>query len=154
MQPKNWRSEYISVFRYVWTVLKSVNLSNIFHIEVDSDLHEYLFWTQGRREAAHQTEVRGTALPPGTHRYHHQWRYGKGPFTLSVNVCVCVFEKNEINGRKTQMQIKGSVPIFCINGNVLADTVLNFCANVDVDTKCEPVVWSGDRICWINVESS
>ena len=52
------------------------------------------------------------------------------------------------------MQRQGSVPILSINVTVPANIVLNFYANVDVDTKREPVVWSGDRICRINVESS
>ena len=66
----------------------------------------------------------------------------KGPFTLRVNVCVCVSEKNKSNGIKKQMQKMGPMPIPCVNISVLIDTMLKFDSNagVDVDSKCERVL--------------
>ena len=65
----------------------------------------------------------------------------KGPFTLSVNVYICIFENNRSNGNKTQMQIMGSIPILCVNINITIDTMLKFDANagtdVNIDAQCE-----------------
>ena len=61
------------------------------------------------------------------------------PFTLDVSVCVCVFENNGSNGKKTQMQRMGLNPIFYINVHVSIETMIKFNANgnVDVDAKCK-----------------
>ena len=65
----------------------------------------------------------------------------KGPFTLNVNVCICVFENNGSNGNKAQFQRMGSVHNLCINVNITIDTMLKFDANADAnvnfDAKCE-----------------
>ena len=59
---------------------------------------------------------------PYTEYVRRSW----GPFTLSDNVCLCVYEHNRSNGDQTQTQRIGSVPIFCINLNVYKDTALGF----------------------------
>ena len=59
----------------------------------------------------------------------------KGPFTISVNLCVS--ENNASSDNKTQTQGRGSVPILCINVNFSIDTMLKSDANVDSDGKCE-----------------
>ena len=65
----------------------------------------------------------------------------KGPFTLNMNACVCIFENNRCNGTKTQMQRMGYVPILYVDVNVAKDTMLKFDVNADtnvnVDAHCE-----------------
>ena len=55
----------------------------------------------------------------------------KGPFTLTVNVFLYVFE----NGNKNQRM--GSLPILSLNVKIYIDRMLKFNASVDVDGKCE-----------------
>ena len=65
----------------------------------------------------------------------------KGSFTLNVSVCVYVFEYNGNYGNKTQTQRMGSVFIFCINVNILMDTILKFDVNADANVDFDAKAW-------------
>ena len=59
---------------------------------------------------------------------------------LASTFTLTFFENNRSNGNKTQMQIMGSVPIFCINVSVTIDAMLKFDANADVNVSFDASV--------------
>ena len=65
----------------------------------------------------------------------------KSPFTLDVNVCVCIFKKNRSNDKETDAKNGFDIHILCINVNITANTMLKFDGNadenIDVYANCE-----------------